>query len=104
MLFRPLPVLTVLAIPVLATLLWLGSWQLDRAAWKTRLISDFQTQSKTEPLSLDGALCTTGDPVGRLVSGAQIGSLFLSEPAGRQIRMFGGNESGDAGWRLQRRD
>ncbi|WP_375285388.1 SURF1 family cytochrome oxidase biogenesis protein, partial [Marinicauda pacifica] len=32
--FRPLLVLTLFTLPALALLVWLGSWQLERAAWK----------------------------------------------------------------------
>jgi len=100
MYFRPLPVLTVLAIPVLATLLWLGSWQLDRATWKTGLIADFEKQAAAEPLSLDGALCAGGDPVGRVIGGGQVTQFMPSADDAPIVRMFGGNEKGDAGWRL----
>jgi surfeit locus 1 family protein len=98
--FRPLPVLTVLAIPVLAVLLWLGSWQLDRARWKTRLIGEFERQAASDPMSIDAAFCSVGDPVGRILSGQQVKGLIPPADPERTVRMFGGNEKGDAGWRL----
>src|ERR1700733_11802416 len=97
--FRPLPVLTILAIPVLAALLWLGQWQLQRASWKTRLIADFETQAKAEPMSLDGAFCSAGDPIGRIISGQDVGRFVLRGSETKVVRRFGGDEKGDAGWR-----
>jgi surfeit locus 1 family protein len=52
MAFRPglWPTLTVaLCIPVLVTL---GTWQLDRLAWKTALIDELRTRQNEAPLSL----------------------------------------------------
>lgn len=100
MLFRPLPVLTLIAIPVLCTLAWLGTWQIQRAEWKAGLIRDFESQSKAEPLSLQDALCAKGAPVGRIVSGSDVGASLPSADSSRTVRMFGGDERGGAGWRL----
>ncbi|TVQ33733.1 MAG: SURF1 family protein [Geminicoccaceae bacterium] len=53
MAFRPglWPTLTVLlSLPILATL---GSWQLDRSAWKTALIAELEARQAEAPVPLD---------------------------------------------------
>ena len=49
MYFRPLPVLTLIAVPALAALVWLGVWQAQRAGWKAQEIADFQKQADSLP-------------------------------------------------------
>ena len=44
---------TVIAIPGLALLLGLGTWQLDRLAWKTALIADRESQLSAPAMVLD---------------------------------------------------
>lgn len=93
MYFRPLPVLTLFAIPALALLLWLGAWQLGRAEWKQGLIDDFERAAAASALSLDDALCgSDADPTGKVVA--------IEGGDGLQIRVFGQNSAGQAGWRL----
>ncbi|CAN0304123.1 unnamed protein product, partial [Chrysoparadoxa australica] len=66
MTFKPFPVLTLLTLPALAFLLWLGSWQLDRRAWKAELIGAFEQTAALPPTSLNEILCTgSEDPLGR---------------------------------------
>ena len=91
--FRPLPVLTLLAIPALAVLLWLGMWQLSRADWKAGLIADFERAAAAAPASLDEVLC---GPDNR-----RIGKVVAVKGAeGLQLRVFGQNSAGQAGWRI----
>jgi surfeit locus 1 family protein len=101
MLFKPFPILTLIAIPALALLIGLGVWQLQRAEWKADLIADFE-RSKTEaPIhSLSQALCDSGDR-SRPISGAVVvgGALASWPPAGAAFRMYGQDASGAAGWR-----
>ncbi len=40
----------------LALLLWLGTWQLQRLAWKNQLIADYDQAIASEPIALDEAL------------------------------------------------
>ena len=54
--FRPLPILSVVTAILLATLLALGVWQLQRLRWKLELIADVQRNLTAPPLTLDRAL------------------------------------------------
>lgn len=92
MLFRPYPVLTVLAVPILAALVWLGFWQSGRATWKADLIAGFELAARAEPVPLQAAVCGEGDATGRVV--ADHGAT------GPVLRVFGHNAAGAAGWRL----
>lgn len=93
MYFRPLPVLTLLTIPALAALLWLGTWQLGRAEWKAELVADFERATAATPVSLGDALCAGNDsPIGKVVA--------AEEAEGLHLRVFGQNVAGQAGWRL----
>ncbi len=91
MMFRPYPVLSVIAVPALLALVALGIWQVQRAQWKAGLIADFERLSADKPTSLDVALCGE-DPIGKVVK--------IIEARGLQLRVFGHNAAGDAGWRL----
>jgi surfeit locus 1 family protein len=90
--FRPYPVLSFVAVPVLAALIVLGVWQLQRAEWKAGLIADFEAASTAPPASPDAVLCGEEDPLGKVVS--------LPDAKGLQLRVFGHNAAGDVGWRL----
>jgi surfeit locus 1 family protein len=92
MVFRPYPVLTTLAIPILAALIFLGVWQLQRSEWKEGLIADWERASTAPPVAPDEALCGEDSPIGRV--------LTAPEAKGLQLRVFGHNAAGDVGWRL----
>jgi surfeit locus 1 family protein len=98
MYFRPYPVLTLICAPALAILIALGVWQLQRAGWKEGLIADFERQAGSAPMELDAALCKA-DPVGRIVSVAQVEKTPVGLASGARIRMFGTDGKGRAGWR-----
>ena len=101
MTFRPYPVLTLFMAPALALLVWLGSWQLQRAEWKKGLIANFEVQARAEPVSLEAAFCRGEDPLGRIVKGADVAAAVspaAGQPAPPEIRMFGADDAGDAGW------
>ena len=91
MYFRPFPILTIIAVPALAALIWLGVWQSQRAAWKTDLIQQFAEAAKAEPHSPEAALCA-GTPV----EGTVVAPPTASGP---KLRMFGHDAAGTAGWR-----
>jgi surfeit locus 1 family protein len=95
--FRPYPVLTILCLPALGLLLWLGAWQLQRAQWKEGLVADFERQAAAAPLQFGEALCAPGDPIGRTVSAAE--AVRSVDLAAKAIRMFGPSASGAVGWR-----
>ena len=47
MYFRPYLWLTVFSVPLLAVLVMLGLWQLDRLVWKTELIDNFNERANS---------------------------------------------------------
>jgi surfeit locus 1 family protein len=101
MTFRPYPLLTLFVVPALILLAWLGTWQMQRAEWKKGLISNFETQAKSEPEPLETAFCRDGVPVGRIVKGSDVAAAISpgEEQAARsEVRMFRANDAGDAGW------
>lgn len=57
--FRPLPVLTLLAVPALALLVTLGSWQVQRMEWKAQRIAAFEARG--EVADFRTAVCATSD-------------------------------------------
>jgi len=56
MILRPLPGFTVAAVILLAILMSLGVWQLERLQWKLALIADVNRNLTAPPVSLDAAL------------------------------------------------
>lgn len=104
MVFRPLPILTLAVLPILAALLWLGVWQAQRAGWKAELIAEFERNSASAPAGLEDLLCSGETPSeGAFVDGVEIQSLLARDAAGQTpVRMFGHAESGEAGWRLMK--
>jgi len=56
MYFRPLPSLTVFCVPLLAALIALGVWQLQRLHWKLGLIAEMNAHLQAPPMSLDDIL------------------------------------------------
>ena len=61
MTFRLSPVLTICTIVSLAILLSLGTWQVNRLAWKTSLIEQVAKRSEMPPRTLDDLLTETTD-------------------------------------------
>ncbi|MDZ4760575.1 MAG: SURF1 family protein [Alphaproteobacteria bacterium] len=92
MTFRPFPILTVFAIPLLTALVWLGVWQLQRAEWKAGLIADHKQAAEAIPVSIEEAFCRGAVTLGAVVK--------VDGASGPPLRMFGHNASGAAGWRL----
>lgn len=54
--FRPLPVFTVATLVMLAALIGLGTWQLQRLHWKLELIAAVNRNLTLPPVALDTAL------------------------------------------------
>lgn len=98
MVFRPLPLLTLCALPALALLIWLGSWQLDRAQSKHQAIADWQALASAAPITLEAAFCQ-----GSAQNGVAIDTPALSPaltPAPNSVKIYGRDPSGQAGWRV----
>ncbi len=93
MTFRPFPILTLLTLPALAFLLWLGSWQLDRRAWKAELINQFEATAALPATSLDAILCDEGEALGRSVMPA-------ATSIDGELKFYGLGPEGAPGWRI----
>ena len=92
MVFRPLPVLSLFTLPLLAALIWLGLWQLQRAEWKVGLIEAYERAASAPASTAETVLC--GEPP---ASGLSVSPPSV-EP--RALRIFGHDLQGAAGWRL----
>jgi surfeit locus 1 family protein len=66
--FRPLPALSAVALILLAALIGLGVWQLERLQWKLALIDQVNRSIAAAPLSLDQALALGPDAQYRRVT------------------------------------
>ena len=96
MAFRPYPLLTLLALPALALLLALGSWQVQRMGWKSDLIARYEAARADPAENLAGAICSHGAKPGRPVADAP-------DPAGAaSVRLYGRDQAGRPGWRVFR--
>jgi surfeit locus 1 family protein len=87
--FRPLPVLTLAAVPLLALLLALGIWQVQRAGWKAELVAELERRAATPPAPLGEALCRD-DPSGPVT----VDLILGPDP----IRIYGAGPDGRPGW------
>ena len=61
MYFRPFLWLTIFSLPALLVLLALGFWQLDRLAWKTALMNNFNERARAEADEHDREAAGMGD-------------------------------------------
>lgn len=93
MMFRPYPVLTLVSLPALALLLYLGSWQLDRRAWKADLLAEYAAVAEAPAMDWRAAICGS-EPPGRAVS------FSAPHDHGGQIRFYGRSQDGAPGWRI----
>jgi surfeit locus 1 family protein len=91
MYFRPFPVLTIFAAPILAALVALGVWQSQRAGWKADLIVQFEEASKATPQPLEVVLCAHTPQQGAVVA--------PPHASGPSLHVFGHDAAGTAGWR-----
>jgi surfeit locus 1 family protein len=91
MYFRPFPILTLFAVPILVALVALGMWQAQRAEWKAELVQTFAETAEAPPLTAEAA-CAAGLSEGQVIT-PPVGQ-------GRGLRMFGHEAGGAAGWRV----
>jgi surfeit locus 1 family protein len=103
--FRPFPVLTLVAIPATAALLWLGTWQANRAEWKAGLITEYERAAASAPQPVDEALCALAnrepkrEDLYRPIDGGSVVQLLNARPpSAAAVRMFGQDAAGSAGW------
>ncbi|MBL4544878.1 MAG: hypothetical protein JKP95_03710 [Oceanicaulis sp.] len=86
--FRPYPVLTLLMLPALALLIWLGSWQLDRRAWKVELLAQYAATADAPPITVSEGLCQGLAETGRRAIEPDV------DAAARIVRVSGRNAQG----------
>lgn len=91
MYFRPLPILSLFAAPILAALLALGVWQVERAQEKAALLDSFAMRAEAPPLAL-ASLCPEGPLPGQVIT--------PPDGQGPSLRIFGQDAGGASGWRL----
>lgn len=60
--FRPLPWLTLAALPALALLVGLGTWQLQRLEWKLALIDQIEARASAPLQALDDVVSAAAAP------------------------------------------
>jgi surfeit locus 1 family protein len=94
MVFRPLPVLSMLTLLALSLLVWLGNWQLDRSRWKADEISAWQAAQSGPALSLEDVFCH-----GTEISGQRI-TIPELPITGANVSVYGRDQYGAAGWRI----
>ncbi|MGD2132321.1 MAG: SURF1 family cytochrome oxidase biogenesis protein [Maricaulaceae bacterium] len=95
MTFRPLPVMTLLAIPALALLIALGVWQLGRAEEKRVEMAAYLANAAVAGARAQ-PLCSPA---------ADIYGVAVDPPEGRsgeEVRFIGRSRDGEAGWRVLR--
>lgn len=94
MYFKPLPIMTVCSVIVLALLLWLGQWQWQRAGWKADLIAVYEMQASQGVVDLETAFCSDGtqSPNARIKPSNAVSAQWL--------RVFGQSTDGRPGWRI----
>lgn len=104
MTFRPLPILTLIAIPAFAAMIWMGMFEVQRAYWKAGLIADYQKMAASAPQPLGELLCGPESALdkifGHSIRAADVEAALASEAASQPVRMFGHADAGEAGWRL----
>ncbi|MEO1039349.1 MAG: SURF1 family protein [Pseudomonadota bacterium] len=94
MMFRPYPILTLAIAPVLALLVALGFWQLDRMGWKREALDAFELARAEGALTLGEALCSD-----RPADGARAEAPVLREGA-PTLRVYGRDAANAPGWRI----
>ena len=91
--FRPAFWMTVFAVPSLALLLALGTWQVARMQWKEALISEFTARAQGEAISPPGAAAAAGLRFQRLA----LSGVWMHEA---EIQMTGRTFEGTAGYHV----
>ena len=92
--FRPLFWLTVVTVPALATLILLGSWQLQRLQWKNQLIDQFEARTAAPSVSPPLADSLTAD--GEFTRLALVGEFRHDQ----EIYLTGRTYEGNAGFHV----
>ena len=90
---RPLFWPTVVALPALIVLLWLGTWQVQRLEWKNQLIEDFESRANAAPIDL---------PLGAVDREMEFRRLALTGrfDHAKEVFMTGRTYEGNAGFHI----
>ena len=92
--FRPAFWPTLISVPALVVLLALGTWQMNRLAWKEGLIRDFAERVNAEAL-------TTAPPVGALddleYRRVRLSGRYLND---QEMFLAGRTFNGRGGWAI----
>ena len=91
--FRPLPVLTIISILLLAFLIHLGIWQFQRAEWKAGEIAAYKARTAGVAESIEEVFCQSGKVDG-------ISVLANEGTADANVRVYGFSTSGAPGWHV----
>jgi surfeit locus 1 family protein len=92
--FRPRLWPTIIALVMLAILIGLGTWQLERRAWKTELLATIAERMNAAPVELPGAI---DDPKAWLFRNVQVTGHFAND---RALDLYGRTFDGKAGVHL----
>ncbi len=90
--FRPLFWLTIVAVPVLVSLVALGTWQLQRLQWKNDIISSFEARSEASPMRPPAAISSESEFQRLAIVGE-----FLHD---KEIYLTGRTYEGNAGFHV----
>ncbi len=90
--FRPTLWPTLISVPALLILLALGTWQMNRLAWKQGLIQAFAERVSAEPLTVPPACAAAGDLEYRRV---RLSGQYLND---REMYLAGRTFNGRGGW------
>ena len=93
MVFRPALWMTIAAIPALAVLIWLGSWQVMRMQWKGALIEEFATRANAEAISPPAASAADSNRFQRIT----VRGLWMHHA---EIQLTGRTFEGTAGYHV----
>jgi len=92
--FRPRLWPTLFTIPALLMMLGLGTWQLDRLAWKTALIDSFESRAAAPPVTPPA---TVDDPAAWQFRRVEATGRFLND---KELQMTGRPFKGTAGFHV----
>ena len=90
--FRPGFIPTLVMVPLLAVLLWLGHWQWNRAAEKQALLDRWAKQAQIAPVALPTAPTSTSQFLRVVANGAYL--------PGNQVLLDNQTHAGQAGYRV----
>ncbi len=92
--FKVNPILTLFALIGISILIGLGTWQLQRLAWKEDLIAKIETRTQMPPQSFRVVMTEAKDILGREYMPVHITGRFMHE---KESHVFG-TLDGKAGW------